>query len=205
MSDRPKPARPRDAASLLLWRDSRARGPELLMGRRHAALRFMPGMLVFPGGTVDREDYRAPAASDLPEGTRRLLAHSARPSLARALAVCAARELHEETGLSLGGAAPDLSGLDYLARAITPAHFPRRFHARFLLAPAERASGALQGSGELEELRFFTPDEFARAPHAGITRLVVEEFLRWRADPRRPPVRIIGRDRVLPERSAKAP
>ena len=33
-----------------------------------------------------------------------------------------------------------------------PAAMPIRFNARFLVAPAEAASGALRGSGELEEL-----------------------------------------------------
>ena len=190
----------RDASSLLLWRESRARGLELLMGRRHHALRFMPGMLVFPGGRVDRADYRAPAASEMPGDTLAQLGHSARPSLARALGVAAARELHEETGLVLEGLAP----LRYLTRAITPTDRPLRFHARFLLAPAEAATGSLQGSGELEELRFFTADEFAAAPHAPITRMIVEEFLRWRADPARPLVRIIGRDSRRPERPLSA-
>ncbi|MFL1461255.1 NUDIX hydrolase [Roseococcus sp. DSY-14] len=195
--NRPAPAR--DASSLLLWRESRGRGLELLMGRRHRALRFMPGMLVFPGGRVDRADYRAPAASELPTDTLAQLGYSARPSLARALGVAAARELLEETGLVLEGLAP----LRYLTRAITPTDRPLRFHARFLLAPAEAATGSLQGSGELEELRFFTPEEFAAAPHAAITRMIVDEFLRWRADPARPLVRIIGRDSRRPEKPPK--
>lgn len=195
-----RPVTPRDASSLLLWRESRARGLELLMGRRHHALRFMPGMLVFPGGRVDREDFRAHTESELDADTLAQLAHSARPSLARALGVAAARELHEETGLTLGGLQP----MRYLTRAITPTDRPMRFHARFLLAPAEAATGIVQGSGELEELRFFTPDEFAAAPHAGITRMIVEEFLRWRADPGRPLIRIIGRDSRLPEKPPRA-
>ncbi|MCW8084963.1 NUDIX hydrolase [Sabulicella glaciei] len=198
-------ARPRDAASLLLYRESSARGVELLMGRRHRDLRFMPGMLVFPGGRVDRADYRAPVAAGLPGDTAAQLGLSARPSLAKALGVCAARELEEETGLRLGGAAPDLSGLAYLTRAITPATFPIRFHARFLLAPAEMALGEMRGSGELEELRFFTPDELAAAPHARITAMIVEEFLRWRQDPARPLIRITGRDSRLPERLRQRP
>ncbi len=166
------------------------------MGRRHRGLRFMPGMLVFPGGRVDRADHRARMADELPSDTAAQLGLSAPPGLARALAVAAARELQEETGLAL----PGLSPLRYLTRAITPTFFPLRFHARFLLAHADAASGTLQGSGELEELRFFTPDEFAAAPHARITALVVEEFARWRADPARPLVRIIGRDSRRPEK-----
>lgn len=192
--------RPKDAASLLLFRESRARGVEMLMGRRHAGLRFMPGMLLFPGGRVDPGDRRAPLASELKPLTAAQLGLSAPRGLARALAAAAARELAEETGLVLAG----LGEMDYLTRAITPTDRPMRFHARFLVAPAEAAAGTLAGSGELEELRFLTPDEFAAAPHAAITALIVREFLRWRADPGRALVRIIGRDTVLAERPAPA-
>ncbi|MDT8265188.1 NUDIX hydrolase, partial [Roseomonas sp. DSM 102946] len=44
-------ARPADAASLILWRQSR-QGVEVLMGLRSRAHRFMPGVLVFPGGRL---------------------------------------------------------------------------------------------------------------------------------------------------------
>ena len=43
------PARPRDAATLILL-DRRASGVHVLIGRRHAAHAFMPGKFVFPGG-----------------------------------------------------------------------------------------------------------------------------------------------------------
>ena len=48
-------ARPADAASLILWRQSR-QGVEVLMGLRSRAHRFMPGVLVFPGGRLDPAD-----------------------------------------------------------------------------------------------------------------------------------------------------
>ena len=53
---------PRNAASLILWRQAAA-GPEVLMGLRHASHRFMPNVLVFPGGRVDPEDVDAIAAA----------------------------------------------------------------------------------------------------------------------------------------------
>lgn len=181
-----RPARPRDAASLILWRDG-PRGPEVLMGLRHARHRFMPNVLVFPGGRVDREDHGAPATGDLPRFTRACLERSSTPELARALGVAAARELLEETGLVLGrphrggGVVPDLSALDYLCRAVTPAAMPIRFNARFLIAPAEAATGALRGSGELEELRFFALDEAAEHRVATITAKILAEFRAWLA------------------------
>jgi nitroreductase/FMN reductase [NAD(P)H] len=154
-----RPARPRDAASLILWRHGRD-GPEVLMGLRHAKHRFMPNVLVFPGGRVDPGDHHAAASSDLRAFPRACLERSAAPGLAQALGIAAARELFEETGLALGRSdrngslLPDLGALDYLCRAVTPATMPIRFNARFLIAPAEAANGVVRGSGELEELRF---------------------------------------------------
>ena len=177
--------RPRHAASLLLWRRS-SRGIELLMGLRHASHRFLPNVLVFPGGRVDVGDHRAKAVSELRERTRAQLLRNATPSLARALGVAAARELHEETGLVLGRMEghrlwPDLGVLDYLCRAVTPPNRFMRFNARFLIAPAEAAQGAIRGSGELEELRFFTVEEARRHRMISITAKVLEEFEAWLA------------------------
>jgi hypothetical protein len=82
-SPRARTARPRDAASLIVWRQSR-KGPELLMGKRHAGHRFMPDVMVFPGGRVDPDDHRGPAISELREDARRLLERRATPARARA-------------------------------------------------------------------------------------------------------------------------
>src|SRR5260370_4137565 len=54
---RPAIVRPRDAASLILLRGA-GRDLELLAGRRPGHVRFMPGVYVFPGGAIDREDGR---------------------------------------------------------------------------------------------------------------------------------------------------
>ncbi len=176
---------PRHAASLILWRRG-PQGVEVLMGLRHASHRFMPNVLVFPGGRVDRADHRAPALGDLPPFTRACLERQAPPSLARAIGIAAVRELHEETGLVLGRMEgqrllPDLAALDYLCRAVTPPNRFRRFNARFLIAPAEAAHGALRGSGELEELRFFGIEEAFRHKIASITSKVLREFVSWLA------------------------
>jgi 8-oxo-dGTP pyrophosphatase MutT (NUDIX family) len=175
--------RPRHAASLLLWRKG-PQGVELLMGLRHARHRFLPNVLVFPGGRVDRADHRAKAVSELPALTRADLERTAPPSLARALGIAAARELHEETGLVLGKMEgrqlwPELGVLDYLCRAVTPPNRFMRFNARFLVAPAEAAHGALHGSGELEELRFFTMEDARRHKMISITAKVMAEFEAW--------------------------
>lgn len=185
---RRRAVRPRNAASLIVWRPGAAGGePELLMGMRHAKHRFMPSVLVFPGGAVDAADHRAPAMSELTPETRRRLEHRATPSLARALAVAAARELFEETGLVLGERrgeeriAPDLAALDYLCRAVTPPSRAIRFNARFLVASADRVSGEIRGSGELEELGWFPIAQALEAPLAPITRMMLGEVRDWLA------------------------
>lgn len=205
---RPRAVRPRHAASLILWRQGR-NGPEVLMGLRHANHRFMPNVLVFPGGRVDRADHRAKSISELAPFPRACLERQAPPSLARALGVAAVRELHEETGLVLGRlegqhVQPDLAALDYLCRAVTPPNRFMRFNARFLIAPAEAAHGVIRGSGELEELRFFGIEEAFRHRIASITAKVLAEFRDWLAlspEQRRSRQLICfrGRDNRLPE------
>ena len=156
------------------------------MGLRHARHRFMPNVLVFPGGRVDAADHGAAAASELSARTRACLERQAVPALARALGIAAARELFEETNLVVGRLdgrrlLPDLGAFDYLCRAVTPAAMPIRFNARFLIAPAEAARGEIKGSGELDELRFFPLDEAAGHKVATITAKIMAEFRAWLA------------------------
>ena len=176
---RPRTVRARHAASLLVLRPRNA-GLELLMGLRGSRHRFMPNKLVFPGGAVDRADLAAPCASPLPPATRARLEKAANPALAHGLGIAAARELAEETGLTLGDP-PDLAGLDYLCRMVTPPANPIRFNARFLLVDAERVTGTLAGSGELEDLRFFALDEALGFDLAEPQRRVIERLLAWLA------------------------
>ena len=185
-----KPAvRPRHAASLIIVRQSRA-GTELLMGMRGSKHRFMPNILVFPGGRVDRGDHRAPFATPLRDDTRALLERTAPARLAQSLALAAARELEEETGLTLAeaaGAPPALDGLHYLCRAVTPPHMHMRFNARFLVVEADRVRGDLAGSGELEALRYYALDDALAQDLAGITREVLhnlQAFLAMSTDER---------------------
>ena len=200
--------RPRHAASLLVWRDGRD-GPELLMGRRHKSLRFMPDVMVFPGGRVDPGDAAASAASELRPEVLAGLSRVGGTRLARACAMAAARELLEETGLSLGDP-PALAALDYLCRAVTPTGRPMRFNARFLIAPASAVRGNIVSSGELEELGFY-PEAAARAAGmASITAVILEEFLAWHSMPAtertgRTPARFLGMNRRSLERPITPP
>ena len=154
----------------------------MLMGMRGAKHRFMPNRLVFPGGRVDRADLTAPIAAGLSEATERALRKKANDTLARALAAAAARELQEETGLSLG-TPPRLDGLHYLARAVTPPGLPIRFNARFLVVEERHVSGELGGDGELHSLRFYGMAEALALQLALPTRLVLERLQLWLAMP----------------------
>jgi 8-oxo-dGTP pyrophosphatase MutT (NUDIX family) len=177
-----RPVRPRDAASLVVLR-GRGAGVEVLLGRRASRHRFMPDVYVFPGGRLDRADVGTRPASELrPEVAERLCARW-RPELARALAVAAVRETFEETGLAFGRIeagrlAPELAGLDYLARAITPPDSPIRYHARFFLARAEDASGELGDSDELSDLRWLSLAQALAMPLVDVTEFVLQELAR---------------------------
>lgn len=160
--------RPRHAASLVLLRRS-SRGAEVLMGRRPARSRFAPDVFVFPGGAVDAADRQVTPATPLAEPCARRTGAS--PSLAQALAIAALRETREETGVVLPR---DLSALTLLARAITPPSSPVRFHARFFLADAERASGEPAESAELSDLAYRPLDEALRLPLFDVTEFVLK-------------------------------
>jgi 8-oxo-dGTP pyrophosphatase MutT (NUDIX family) len=173
---RRKAVEARHAASLIVYRQGME--TEILMGMRGAKHRFMPNRLVFPGGRVDPADLSAPCGSGLPARTELALRKSANRRLAYGIAICAARELREETGLSLGEP-PDLDGIEYLARAVTPPEWPIRFNARFLMVGAERASGELGGDGELENLRFYGMAEALALDLVLPTRRVLEQLGVW--------------------------
>lgn len=173
--------RAKHAASLLVYRIENGE-PHVLMGMRGAKHRFMPNRLVFPGGRVDTADMRAPFASKLSPATERSLGKKTNPGLAHGLAIAAARELHEETGLTLGHP-PHLDKLHYLARAVTPPGLPIRFNARFLVIEARHVSGSLAGDGELEGLRFYGMTEALALQLALPTRLVLERLKLWLAMP----------------------
>ena len=167
--------RPRDAASLILIRRT-AGGPEVLMGRRPPRSAFAPDVFVFPGGRLERADFDIRPGRPLdPACARRA---GATPRIAQALACAAVRETAEETGLTLGDpAAPDLSSLTLLARAITPSNSPIRFHARFFLTDAENASGDLGGDDELADLAFRPLAEALRLPLFDVTEALLRSLV----------------------------
>jgi 8-oxo-dGTP pyrophosphatase MutT (NUDIX family) len=95
-------------------------------------------------------------------------------------------------GSGLGGAAPwkafaaagldpGFAGMRLVARAITPANSPVRFHTRFFLAEGTAAVGEIAGDGELEDIHWAPIESLPELPMAAITHLVLEEALAHRA------------------------
>jgi len=196
-----KPAlRPRDAATLVIVRrDSKL--PRVLMGRRHADHAFMPGKYVFPGGRLDAADCRLKPAADLDPRVadkllQRMRGHPS-PSRARGLAMAAVRETFEEVGLLVArrqnghlasrnpawkrflatGHAPDLSGLTYFARAITPPGRPRRFDTRFFVLDAGAVANidrpVTTASDEMLDINWVTFAEAHRLDLPNITKEIL--------------------------------
>lgn len=170
--------RPRHAASLVLVRKQGERHT-VLMGRRAKQHRFLPNVYVFPGGRVDRADQSARILNPLQANVARKLESPGR-NLSQAIAMAAARETWEETGLIIGdikenNLVPDLSRFDYLARAITPPQSPIRFNTRFLVIDAEHVTGKLGGSGELLDLHWVDIQEAFKLPLVDVTEFVLEE------------------------------
>lgn len=190
-----KTQRPRDAATLVLYRGT-GDDVRVLLGQRHHHHIFMPNAFVFPGGRVNPSDSRVAPHSALRGDIAARLERAATPARARAIAVAAIRETFEETGLLIAAGAdnggewhaniaPELGVLDYFFRAITPPNRVRRFDARFFCAAAAAAQGALAGDGELQNLAWFSLDEIRDLEMAGITRIALAEFRRVLADPAR--------------------
>lgn len=180
MNDTGRPVRPRNAASLVIARRERSE-LRVLMGRRAPKNRFMPDVFVFPGGGVQKGDATQPSQSELRPAVRARLEERARPSTARGIAVAAARETFEETGLEFGIVEagllqPDLAALDFFFRAITPPESPIRFHARFFFSNAERATGSLRSNGELLDLAWFKLEDARKLPIIDVTEDVLAEI-----------------------------
>jgi 8-oxo-dGTP pyrophosphatase MutT (NUDIX family) len=172
---------PRNAAGLVLLRAEGRPRPEVLLGRRSAAMVFMPGYHVFPGGRVEEDEPPLEAPSDLPlpEGL-----DAASRALLPALRATALRELEEETGLRLH--ASQAGCLRPIARAITPPGNPRRFDTRFFAVLEPRLEGEILGDGELEDIGWVSVDRLDSIPLARISGRVLREALAYHADPRHP-------------------
>lgn len=169
---------PVPAASLILLRGEPF---EVLMMRRHESSTFVPGAWVFPGGALDAVDRELAAAGgdDV------------------AYALCAVRELLEETGIWIGsggadpiemrralvddasrfremaaGARDALPRLVPFERWITPAGVPKRYDTIFLLARAAEGTEGTPDETEGVELAWMRPADALARNRAGSMQLV---------------------------------
>jgi 8-oxo-dGTP pyrophosphatase MutT (NUDIX family) len=137
---------PRLAATIILLRGG-ADALELLLVRRNPAARFMPGVWVFPGGAVDRDDAGDGDA---------------------ALRAAALRELDEEAGVLLD----DPATLVPFSRWITPAQVKTRFDTWFFLAPAPAGAEPRIDGEEAVDAGWFTAEGALDAYRRGEIELV---------------------------------
>ena len=97
--------KPRQAATVILLRESTLKGLEVFLTRRPAAMPFLGGMYCFPGGGVTKED----CAPDAVQRCRGMAAEEARniagarfsPRQALGFWIAAVRELFEKVGVLL--------------------------------------------------------------------------------------------------------
>ena len=104
------PLVPRPAATVMLIRDT-ADGIKVFLMRRHSAMDFVAGVMVFPGGGVDDRDRNADIAWFGPEPGWWAERFGVEPDLAEALVCAAARETFEESGVLFAGPADDPDGI----------------------------------------------------------------------------------------------
>ncbi|HEY9390884.1 MAG TPA: NUDIX hydrolase [Mycobacteriales bacterium] len=101
-----QPARPRDAATVVLLRDG-AEGLEAYVLRRVRGMPFAGGMTAFPGGSVDPRDADAGVGWAGPDPARWADVFGTDRPLARSLLCAAVRETFEEAGVLLAGPSAD--------------------------------------------------------------------------------------------------
>ena len=152
------PSTPRPAASIVLLRRGgkhSQRALEVLMLKRSEEARFMPGVWVFPGGSLDEADGADEAG----------------------LRACAVRELAEEAGIEL----PPEEELVPFSRWITPEVIATRFDAWFFLALAPAHTPPQPDGVETTEAGWFEPAAALEAQEAGelVLSFPTQMQLRW--------------------------
>ena len=106
----PPPLVPRPAATVMLMREA-GDGLAVFLMRRHAAMEFAAGVMVFPGGGVDDRDRNAEIAWTGPPPSWWAQRFGIETDLAEALLCAAARETFEECGVLFAGPADDPGGI----------------------------------------------------------------------------------------------
>ncbi len=139
------PVTPRPAASVILLRGGCER-LEVLLVRRTPKARFMGGVWVFPGGSIDALEGAGEAGQ-------------------RAAAL---RELREEAAIAI----EDPDALVAFSRWITPAQVQIRFDTYFFLALAPPGQEPAVDGEECVDARWYAPAAALQAHRAGELELV---------------------------------
>ncbi|MCP4873828.1 MAG: NUDIX hydrolase [Proteobacteria bacterium] len=120
---------PRPAATVLLLRDT-ADSFEVFMVKRSMKSSFMPGAYVFPGGSVDPEDWETTPQGTDPDDAVARFGGALDGAVAIAHLAAAAREVSEEVNVRL----PTVAGVEVFSHWITPAIESKRFDTWFMIA-----------------------------------------------------------------------
>ena len=199
-----KPTPPRDASSVIIYHKKKNKC-FVLMGKRSIKSKFMPSIYVFPGGAVDKIDYKANKIFNLPVNINRNKIKTRSDSHTKAIMLAGIRETAEECNLFLAtkeklylknnnllnnswnkflekSLVPSFNKLIYFARAITPTSLKIRFHARFFVANYKNFIGKIKSNGELEDLRWVEIKEAKDLPIADVTEFLIDRLVRLEQD-----------------------
>jgi len=147
----------------------------ILMGKRPEDAKFAPGMWVFPGGKLDKNDIHQGNKYKLNKNILNYLELlKAEPPIGEALIHTAIRETEEETNLTISS--NNLEKVWVLARAITPVNRHMRFDTKFFVAPSSCFTGKVKGNGELDKLEYVNINDALKLPMFDITEFILEEI-----------------------------
>lgn len=195
--------RPKDASSLIILKKNRDE-TFVLMGKRPLSSRFMPGVFVFPGGVLEKEDRLANKFFNLKSNSYKNKNNFKANSIshAQSLLLTAIRETAEETGLYLAKKKnyekkqfnisnstwqkfiknlyfPSIDKLFFFGRAITPSTIKIRFHARFFIAFYENFIGEIESNGELEDIGWYSLKDAKKNNIADVTEFIIDEISKY--------------------------
>jgi 8-oxo-dGTP pyrophosphatase MutT (NUDIX family) len=186
------PVPTRDAATVVIVRPPSTRpvGCEVLLLKRAPRASFVAGAHVFPGGAVDGEDARigtglgidrfiVAAIRECFEEAGLLFAYRRRGAvvspedrigwrreLAAGVTTFSGLLIREDLVLDTGP-------LRYWSRWVTPVGLPKRFDARFFLAPEPAGQHATPDETEITESGWFGPDDALRYADQGEMLLIL--------------------------------
>ena len=147
----------------------------ILMGKRPEEARFAPGMWVFPGGKLDKNDIDHKNKYKFNKNILNYLKLlNAEPPIGEALIHTAIRETKEETNLTISS--NNLKKIWVLARAITPVNRHMRFDTKFFVAPSSCFTGKVKGNGELDKLEYVNINDALKLPMFDITEFILKEI-----------------------------